>query len=336
MQERMAAAPQSGGNEVMVAMIMAQASRDAATTQTQATVAAAEARARADAQVAMAEAIAENNQPLLGVLTKGGDGFGELASLLAMLKPEAVQPVQPQDPLAVLQKYKDLGLLGVPAAASLMSELKPIVDAICGAITERIQADCQARVAEAEVRMAELQAGRALGEPPRLEHDRRPLVYVPGLGMVRVVAAEFAPVAPAGVVQLRAPSAPAPSAPVTTPVASAAPSAPPRPAEPAAQPPSPPTVAAQPAPAECVPQIPDSVASEAASLDAISSATAPAAKPQGAEDAHEVSAPEETLRRLASVQVSHCGRFGRPGSSVTRTAGFALRARRLPRRAGDR
>ncbi len=48
-------------------------------------------------------------------------------------------------------------------------------------------------------------------------------------------------------------------------------------------------------------RIPDSVASEAASLDAISSATAPAAKPQGAEDAHEVSAPEETLRRLASV-----------------------------------
>ena len=128
MQERMAAAPQSGWNEVMVAMIMAQASRDAATTQAQATVAAAEARARADAQVAMAEAIAANNQPLLGVLTKGGDGFGKLASLLAMLKP--VQPVQPQDPLAVLQKYEDLGLLGVPTAASLMSELKPIVDAI--------------------------------------------------------------------------------------------------------------------------------------------------------------------------------------------------------------
>jgi hypothetical protein len=295
MQERMAAAPQSGGNEVMIAMIMAQASRDAATTQAQATVAAAEARARAEAQVAMAEAIAENNQSLLGVLTKGGDGFGELASLLAMLKPEAVQPVQPQDPLAVLQKYKALGLLGVPAAASVMNELKPIVDAICGAITERIQADCQARVAEAEVRMAKLQAGRALGEPPRLDHDRPPLVYVPGLGMV------FAPVAPAGVVQLPASSAPAPSAPVTAPVASAAPSAPPRPVEPAAQPPSPPTVAAQLAPAECIPQIPDSVASEAASLDAISSATAPAAKPQGAEDAHEVSAPEETLRRLASV-----------------------------------
>ncbi len=81
MQERMAAAPQSGGNEVMVAMIMAQASRDAATTQAQATVAAAEARARADAQVAMAEAIAENNQSLLGVLTKGGDGFGAAREL---------------------------------------------------------------------------------------------------------------------------------------------------------------------------------------------------------------------------------------------------------------
>jgi hypothetical protein len=257
MQERMAAAPQSGGNEVMVAMIMAQASRDAATTQAQATVAAAEARARADAQVAMAKAIAENNQPRLGVLTKGGDGFGELANLLDMLKPEAVQPVQQEDPLALLQRYKDLGLLVAPAA-SLMSALKPIVDAICGAITERIQADCQARVAEAEVRKAEIQAGRTLGGPPRREREGRPLVYVPGLGVVDIVAAEMVPVAPVAVVQLPAPSAPAPSAPIAA-VASTALSAPPRPAEPAAQPPSPLTVAAQPAPAESVPQVRDDV-----------------------------------------------------------------------------
>src|SRR5262249_50227330 len=81
MEERMTvAAPQGSGNELMVAMINAQASRDAAAAQAQATVAAAEAKARADAQ-------AENNKLLLGLLTKGGDGSEKLANVLGLLKP---------------------------------------------------------------------------------------------------------------------------------------------------------------------------------------------------------------------------------------------------------
>ena len=263
MQERMTTpAQQGGGNEVMVAMINAQASRDAAATQAQATVAAAEAKARADAQVAMANIQAENNKLLLGVLTKGGDGSDKLASVLALLKPylkpdAAAPPPPPPDAFAMLARAKDLGLLGAAAAPSLAAEIKPIAETVGNVITQQIQADGKAKVAEAEVRKAEILAARAEAPAPRRDRDRDPppLTYVEGLGMVHVVVPASAPAHVAGA---RTALGPAPSAPVAAPFAAppsppAAPPVAPAPSVSAAPPPSPlraepspPAVAVQP------------------------------------------------------------------------------------------
>jgi hypothetical protein len=253
MQERMTTSAQQGsGNEVMVAMINAQASRDAAATQAQATIAAAEAKARADAQVAMANIQAENNKLLLGVLTKGGDGSDKLANLLGLLKPylkpDAAPPPPPApDAFAMLERAKELGLLGAAAAPSLAAEIKPIAETVGNVITQQIQADGKAKVAEAEVRRAEILAARAEAPAQRRDRDRDPppLTYVEGLGMVHVVVAESTP---PRVASARATVSPAPSAPVA-PSLAAPPSAPAAPpvapppsvsvAPPAASPPSP-------------------------------------------------------------------------------------------------
>jgi hypothetical protein len=161
------------------------------------------------------------------------------------------------------QASQGLGLLGAPAAsASLASEIKPIAETVGNVITQQIQADGKARVAEAEVRKAELLAARAEAPAQRRDRDRDPppLTYVEGLGMVHVVVPESAPAHVAGA---RSAVGLAPSAPVAAPLVAvlpppAAPPVAPAPsvsaAPPAAPPPSPapaepgpPAVAVQPA-----------------------------------------------------------------------------------------
>ena len=173
-------------------------------------------------------------------MTRGGGGEEKLGNLLGLLKPylHPTSAAPQQDVLGLLERAKQLFPQAAPAAGS---EIKPIADMLGGIMTQSLAADAKKAEAAAEMRKAEIQAGRA-SEVPTQRRDREPppLVHVAGLGMVHVVAPEArltyadAPAPPtvqavaAPAAHVPAPSA-APSLPAAAPVALSAPVEPVRP-----------------------------------------------------------------------------------------------------------
>ena len=262
MEQRMDATPAaSGGGQEFLSTIL--------TLQTEAQ------KAQALVQQEQIRQAGETSRMMMQMMMKGGkadDSESKLVALLGMLKPylkpdAAPHPPAAPDPFTILERAQNLGLLGAPAGPSLASEIKPIAETVGNVITQQIQAEGKAKVAEAEVRKAEILAARPEAPPQRRDRDRDPppLTYVEGLGMVHVVVPTSAPAHVAGV---RAAVGPAPSAPVAAALAAAAPppavppvapaptvsAAPPAapPPSPAPAEPGPPMVAEQPAPPQQV------------------------------------------------------------------------------------
>jgi len=240
--------------EIRAAQVHADAEIKAAQIKAQAEQQAAQARLDQEARAAQSQAAAENNKFLMGLMNRRGGGGEEnnLANLLVLLKPYLQPPQAERDVLGILREARELFPQAAPAVGS---EIKPLADIVGSIMTQSLAADAKKAEAAAEIRKVEIQAARPADMPSqRRDREPPPLVHVPGLGMVHVVAAD-ATFVHAQVPAAAAAPAPAPAAaPAPAPPAAPAAAAAPAPAPSAEQAPAPaPAPAAAPAPAPPAP-----------------------------------------------------------------------------------